>query len=160
VPDRAAEPCRDSLSPTLQLAFYELTQTIGDHPLASIAAVQVDQRGPGAAMAHPVHQLAERGPGHRRQCVAGVAQVVKMRCGKARLGQRGTPHTAPEVAISQRRAVRAGEHERIGLAGGKRRQMIRQRRPDYGRDDNHAPARGRLQRAEQVAARKLGVCYR
>jgi hypothetical protein len=49
-----------------QLTFYELAQAIGDCPLAGVAAVQVDQRGPWAAVAHAVHQFAERGPGRRR----------------------------------------------------------------------------------------------
>jgi hypothetical protein len=36
----------------MQFALYELAQAIGDRPLASIATVQVDQRGAGAAVAH------------------------------------------------------------------------------------------------------------
>jgi hypothetical protein len=85
-----------------------------------------------------------------------MAKIVKMRCGQARLRPRRLPHPASEVAISQWGAVRAGEHDRIGRAGGKRRQVICERRPDHGRDDDHALACGRLWRAEQIATGQLG----
>ena len=55
-------PLRTPLNPALQLTLYELAQAIGDSPLTGITAVQVDQRGPRAAMPHPIHQLAQRGP--------------------------------------------------------------------------------------------------
>ncbi len=58
-------PLRTPLNPALKLAFYEPAQAIGDSPLTGVAAVQVDQRGPRAAMPHPVHQLTQRGPGYR-----------------------------------------------------------------------------------------------
>jgi hypothetical protein len=82
---------RTPLHPAMQLALYELAGAIGDRPLASIAAVRVDQRGPGTAVAHPVHQLAERGSGHRTERVASMAKVMKVQRGQARLGQRGAP---------------------------------------------------------------------
>jgi hypothetical protein len=49
----------------LPLAFYEPAEAIGDSLLAGVAAVQVDQCGPRAAMTHPVHQLTQRGSGYR-----------------------------------------------------------------------------------------------
>jgi hypothetical protein len=68
-------PLRTPPHPALQLALYEPAEAISDNPLAGIAAVQVDQRGPRAAMTHPVHQLTQRGPCYRQR-VTGVAQVV------------------------------------------------------------------------------------
>jgi hypothetical protein len=46
------------LNPAPQFAFYQPVQAIGNRPLAGIAAMQVDQRGPWAAMAHSVHQFS------------------------------------------------------------------------------------------------------
>jgi len=118
-----APPCplRTLFNPAPQLALYEPVQAIGNRPLASITAVQIDQRGPRTAMTHPVHQLTQRGPCYRRQRVTRVVQIMKMRVGQASFGQRGIPHPAPEVAIPQRHASRAGKHERIGRAGSERR---------------------------------------
>ena len=45
------------------LALYQLAEAIGDRPLTCITAVKVDQRGPGTAVTHTVHQLAQRSPG-------------------------------------------------------------------------------------------------
>jgi hypothetical protein len=44
----------------LQLVLAEPVEAVGDRPLAGVAGVQVDQRGLAAAVAHPVHQFAQR----------------------------------------------------------------------------------------------------
>jgi hypothetical protein len=45
----ARRPRRTGLNPDPQLALYQPAQAIGNRPLASIAAMQIDQRGPRAA---------------------------------------------------------------------------------------------------------------
>jgi hypothetical protein len=61
----------------------------GDRALPFVGVVQVDQRGPGAGMAHACHQFAQARPGCRGQDVAGMAQVVEVDLGQARFGERG-----------------------------------------------------------------------
>ena len=48
-----------------------------------------------------------------------MAKIMKVDSRQARPGQRRTPHPVAEVAIPYWRARRAGEHERVGKAGGK-----------------------------------------
>jgi hypothetical protein len=67
------------LNPSPQLALDEPVQAIGNRPLAGIAAVQIDRRSSWAAMAHPVHQLTQRGPGRRGERVTSVAEVMEVR---------------------------------------------------------------------------------
>src|SRR5262245_61169697 len=70
----------------------------GDRALAVVGVVQVDQRGPGAGMAHAGHQFAQASPGDRGQDVTGMAQVVEVDLGQTCLGGRWQPHAAAEVA--------------------------------------------------------------
>jgi hypothetical protein len=102
------------LNPSLQLTLYKPAQAIGNSPLARIAAVQVDQRSPRAAVAHPVHQLTQRGPSRSRERVSSVAEIVEMNFGQASFGQRETPHPAPEVAVPQWCAHWAGDTSASG----------------------------------------------
>jgi len=57
----------------------KITDDGGDRALPVVGVVQVDQRGPGAGMAHADHQFAHACPGCRGQDVAGMAQVVPTR---------------------------------------------------------------------------------
>ena len=72
----------------------------------------------------------------------------KLTPGRPALASAGRRTPVAEVAIPHWRACRAGEHERVGKAGGKGRDVTNQSRLDHGCDDNRAPAR----RAEQVTA--------
>jgi hypothetical protein len=61
-------------------------------------------------VAHPVHQLAQRGSSIGRQLVAGVPQIVEMDHGQLGGSQSGEPDTLPKVP-PQRHAFRAREHQ-------------------------------------------------
>jgi hypothetical protein len=65
------------------LALHQLAEAIGNHPLTCITAVQIDQRGPGTAVAHPVHQRTQQSPGRSRERVASMAEIMEMRSGPA-----------------------------------------------------------------------------
>ena len=60
-----------------------------DRPSRSLRGVQVDERGPGAGVAHPLHQLAQARACRGRHRVSGMAQIVKMQLREAR------PHRRP-----------------------------------------------------------------
>ena len=64
-------------------------------------------------MTHPVHQFAEVRARVGREGVAGVAQVVEMRSGRAFLLYGLDPEAVVEVAVLQRLTGRAGEDERV-----------------------------------------------
>ena len=81
--------------------------------------MQIDERGPGAVVAHAFHQLTEVRPRVAGQDVASVPQVVKVGADQTGTGERGSPGTAVEVAVPQRLAVRAGEGQ--GQAKGQAR---------------------------------------
>jgi hypothetical protein len=53
--------------------------------LPRIREVQADQRGPGAGMAHPLHQLAQARPGTRGERVPGVPQVMDVHAAQTRI---------------------------------------------------------------------------
>ena len=85
----------------------------------------------------------------------GNGPPTNLRCHP--LSQRGPPHAAPEVAIPQQYAGRAGEHERIGGTGSEGREMVSQRRTDHIGHDHYAPTCHRLGRAKHISAtRQLG----
>ena len=58
------------------------SRRVGDGLLAGVAAVEVDQGGAFAVVAHAVHQLAEAGARVGRQGVSGVPQVVEVDAGQ------------------------------------------------------------------------------
>ena len=67
--------------------------------------VQVDQRGPRAAVAHPLHQLAEVGPAPGRPGVPGVAEIMEPELRRQpRLLDSLAPHRL-EVGPPQRRPL-------------------------------------------------------
>jgi hypothetical protein len=84
-----------------------------DLVLTGIAAVQVDQRGPGGGVPHAVHQLAQRGPSSRGKHIAGVAEVMKMQVRQTDLAGGLNPYAATEQAVPQQLAGRAGENQRV-----------------------------------------------
>jgi hypothetical protein len=83
----------------LQFVPGELAQRVGDGLLSYVTAVQVDQGGALAVVAHAVHQLAERRPSGGGQGVSGVPQVMKVQAGDSGRLERGEPAAAPEVAV-------------------------------------------------------------
>jgi hypothetical protein len=62
-----------------QLPGRQVAERVGDLPLPLVGRVQVDQRRPRAAVAHPRHQLPQVRPSGRGERVSGMAQVVEMR---------------------------------------------------------------------------------
>jgi hypothetical protein len=56
-----ASPLPRPLILVLQFALGEPAEAVGDRPLAGVTGVQVDRCGPGTAVSHPVHQLAQCG---------------------------------------------------------------------------------------------------
>ena len=81
-----------------QLVTSKIVNCRGDRSLPVVGVVQVDQRGPGAGMAHACHEFAQACSGGRGQDVAGMAQVVDVDLGQACLGECWQPHPAAEVA--------------------------------------------------------------
>jgi hypothetical protein len=64
-------------------------------------------------VAHTVHQLAQARARIGGEGVPGMTQVVEVDAGQAGLGDGGKPRAAVKVAMPQRRAHRAGEHEHL-----------------------------------------------
>jgi hypothetical protein len=121
-----------------------MSLTVSARPLSLIAAVQVDQRGARAAVAHPVHQLALRlAPGVRGERVARMPQVMKMDAGQPGRRHGREPDAPPEIAVMQRAAARAGEQQVIGR-GGEPIQTATQFANDDRRDDYYAVTRSGL----------------
>jgi hypothetical protein len=58
---RAAAPGPDAIWLPLRLLLRKLVELLSGRPLVDMTAVQVDQHGPGAALSHAVHRLAQRG---------------------------------------------------------------------------------------------------
>ena len=85
-----------------KLPLRDLAEALGDLALPRVAAVKVDESGACAAVAHPVHQLAERCPGARRQSISGVPEIVKVNAGQIRGRERREPLTPPKVVVPQR----------------------------------------------------------
>jgi hypothetical protein len=102
-----------------QLLGGQVPESIGDLRSPFVGGVQVDQRGPGAAPAHPGHQLPQIRPGRRGQIVSRVPQVMEMDGGQLRLPERGQPGPAPEVAPPQQCASWAGEDQGVVFGLGK-----------------------------------------
>ena len=61
-------------------------------------------------MAHPVHQLAQRGPSIGSELVTGVPQIMEMNHRQPGRSQSREPDTLPKV-LPQRHALRAREHQ-------------------------------------------------
>src|SRR4029077_5634959 len=87
------------------LALYQLAEAIGDRPLACVTAVQIDERGARTAVAHTIHQLAQRCPGRSRQRIAGMAQIMEVRAGHASGDQERRRCAAPLARPSPGSAV-------------------------------------------------------
>ena len=84
-----------------------------DRVVAFAGGVLVQQRRPRRAVADAGHQLLGARPGRGGERVAGVAQVVEVEVlTPDRRGHR-LPLRVP-VAAQQRRALRPGEHDRVG----------------------------------------------
>jgi hypothetical protein len=66
-----------------------------------VAAVQVDKCGAATAVAHTIHQFAERSSGASGQGISRVPQVVKsMPPSPAQLQDKGIPSSARRIQIS------------------------------------------------------------
>jgi hypothetical protein len=61
---------------------------VGQHVLTLVGGMQIDQRGMAGGVTHTFHQFAEVRPGLSYECVASMAQVVKVDA-QARGGQGG-----------------------------------------------------------------------
>ena len=112
--------------------------------------MQVDQRGPGAVVAHTFHQLTRVRARVGGEDVAGVPQVVKVGAGQAGTGERRCPGAAVEVAATKRLAIRAGEDQ--GRSGIEPVEVCAEVGGDEIREGDAAAAGGRLGRPERVAA--------
>ena len=74
-------------------------QVAGDLALAFVAAMQIDQRRPGARVAHPVHQFTQACRSRGRQDVTSVAKVVNMNARHAESIGGRAPNALAEVAV-------------------------------------------------------------
>lgn len=115
-----------------------LVDRIGEGPLTLAGRVEVDQRGPGDAVAHPLHQLAEVGASIGRERISGMPQVVKVNGWQASRLERGEPKAAPEVAVPQRRAGGGREDGRAGILLAELGQVPADSRHDEVRDRHRA----------------------
>jgi hypothetical protein len=97
--------------PAPELRQGGIAECFRELALALVAVVEVDERGPGAAVAHPRHKLPEGRARCGGQEVPAVAKIMEMHPGQAGLAQRRHPHPAVEIAVMQRRASRAGEEQ-------------------------------------------------
>jgi hypothetical protein len=77
--------------------FNAPADLVSDHLVAQRRAMLVDVGGPGRAVAHPVHEFAQAGPGLGGQGVAGMPQVVKVDADEPGRFERRAPN-AREVA--------------------------------------------------------------
>ena len=71
------------LSPFAKCCPGGLADRIGELPLPFVGRVPVDQRGPDAAVANAVHQLAQARARVGGQGVPGMTQVVEVDAGQA-----------------------------------------------------------------------------
>ena len=106
VPDLGFVPLPCQLPfPNAERRAGTFADRIGKLALSLVGGVQVDQRGAGAAMAHPVHQLAETRSLISGKGVPGMPQVVEVNPGQtdppapaqvpAVRNQRPRPHRNP-----------------------------------------------------------------
>jgi hypothetical protein len=65
-----------------QIGPGEIADDGGDRALPVLGVVQVDQRGPGAGVAHAGHEFAQARLGGRGQDVSCMAQVVEVDLGQ------------------------------------------------------------------------------
>jgi hypothetical protein len=75
---RLSCPSRGTLPGLLLFLLDSRAQGVGDCLIGLAAGVLVDQRGTRAVVPHPGHEIAETGPGLRRQRVPGVPEVVEV----------------------------------------------------------------------------------
>jgi hypothetical protein len=83
---------------------------VSDHLVAQQRAVLVDIGGPSRAVAHPVHEFTQAGPGLSGQGVAGMPQVVKVDAVEPGRFERRAPD-AREVAAAELGTFRASEDQ-------------------------------------------------
>src|SRR5690349_21689175 len=84
--------------------------------------------------------------------VSGMTQVMEVDGRQAGPGDGGQPGAAAEVAMPQRRAHRAGEHERLVVAGVQALEMLGQLSPNDVREWYGAPCCPGLGRPERRSA--------
>src|ERR1035437_2459527 len=105
----------------------EQVKGVGYRTVRTGAGVLVDQRCARAVMAHSCHQITETGAGLRRQCVAGVPQIVKMQSWESqRLARLAPPSASAEGGSPERAAPSSSEDQRVICGWGERGQVILQ----------------------------------
>jgi hypothetical protein len=95
-------PLRTPLHPALQLTLDKPAESVGDSPLAGVAAVQVDQCGPRANVEALALML-----GLAEQIDTAIA-VASRRRGEAGSGQSHCPHDRNSPARSRSRLCARG----------------------------------------------------
>ena len=106
--------------------------------------MQVDERGPGAVVAHALHQLTRVRARVGGELVSGMAKIVKVDADQAGSGKRGHPDAAIEITVTKRLAVWAGEDESRRLTESV--EMLAKVRHDEVRKGDHTTAGARFGR--------------
>jgi len=128
---------------------------IGDGALPVAGRVQVDESGPGAAMAHAFHQLPKVRARVRRQRVPGVSEIVEVHADQADRADRGQPCATVDVAVTHRRSGRTGEDERVVLLPHELAEVLRHFGAEQRGERYDALSSAGFGRAEGVAAAEL-----
>lgn len=87
---------------------------VGDLAVGPLRGVLVDQRGTHAVVAHPGHQVTQRGTAQRSERVAGVPQIVEVQTRRTDRSHRLGPTDATvEIAALQRATLVTREHQTL-----------------------------------------------
>jgi hypothetical protein len=114
----------------LRLLLRKLVELLSGRPPTDMTAVQVDQRGPGAALPHAVHQLAQRGTTVRgavldRRMIKDIhassaGQALRLARGRQELGPAGALTEATCQGSRRFWCLRPGSHGGAGSSPARR----------------------------------------